>query len=138
MAVTKKPYAIDAARVLYYKPTDPNAPYDREYPDAVWVPVVGHNLEVVSTADARNDAIRYVAMAHGSADGIDSEQGPFPDDGKVMPSVVGTVEGLPNEGATSEDEYLRAAALASARKGAHDSKDRKYVAFFRVRRLGLV
>lgn len=133
MSAVRK-FSIDPSRVAYRKPDDDSHPYDRECPDAVWVPVIGADMEDVNSSEAQREVLQYVANKFGLGDGIDRTDGPMPDDGRVMPFMLGTAAAAAAEGSMTADEYLRQAAVTqmTPRHG------KTYVAFHRVRRLHAV
>lgn len=129
---TASSHAIDASRVLLKKHGE-EAP-DLSATDAVWVPVVGNSIEDVTSSQARNDVLQFVVERFGQGDAIDREEPPVPDDGAVLPAAV-TAGSRPDSRMTmSADEYIQAAA----RKQMDPRRVSRYVAYYRVRRLGLV
>ena len=134
MNVQTLPYAIDISRILYKKAKDPKAPYDTSAPDSVWIAVVGNNIEDIISGAAKTDVTRYVTEAIGPCDGIDMEEGPAPDDGKMLPTYLNMGGHAASNYTMSAEEYLNVAA----RRQMKQPGPTRYVAYYRVRRLALL
>lgn len=132
--VTSDAGRVDPNRALYRKPDDPRQPFDTEAPDAVWVPVTGGTFEAVTDPEAQRVAAAFVANKFGSNDGHDRVFGPIPDDGKQHIPYVDPGAAVASQGHTSADDYL----LEASRQGMAPKHDRRYIAYYRIRRLHIL
>lgn len=84
---------------------------DPEYPDALWVTIVGPSLEAVTDYQAKNKAIAFMAARYGAAGAIDAESPAVVDDRKVLPHAGGGVARENADGSVSADAYRHLAAV---------------------------